>query len=111
MTRWVDSVAGKSRTERVLVRDHPTWGWFKTTYLSDRTKSQKKHERDACFFYFLRPPCPPIEPLGGLEYELGYRWPLWTRLSLFVSKKRENSQLDSYPQIVRTPSMVSLEMG
>ena len=31
MAQWVDMEAEKSRTERMSVRDHPTWGWFETT--------------------------------------------------------------------------------
>ena len=35
MARWVDIEAEKSCTERMLVRDHPTWRWFEATDLSD----------------------------------------------------------------------------
>ena len=40
MAQWVDMEAEKSRIERMMVRDHPIWGWFETdsiTDLSDRT--------------------------------------------------------------------------
>ena len=47
MVQWVDMEAEKSRTDRMLVRDHPTgWGWFEATDLSDL----------------------PIEPLVGLFF-------------------------------------------
>ena len=42
MAQWVDMEAEKSRTERMSVRDHSTWGWFETTDLSDRTQRVKK---------------------------------------------------------------------
>ena len=35
MAQWVDMEAEKSRTERMSVRDHPIWGWFGTSYLSE----------------------------------------------------------------------------
>ena len=41
MAQWVDIEAEKSRTERMSVHDHPTWGWFEATDLSDRKESQK----------------------------------------------------------------------
>ena len=37
MAQWVDMKAEKSCTERMLVHDHPTWGWLEATDLSDRT--------------------------------------------------------------------------
>ena len=49
------------------VRDHPTWGWFEATDWSERTQRVKK-AWETRGFYFLIPPCPPIEPLGGLEF-------------------------------------------
>ena len=42
MTQWVDMKAEKSRTERMSLRDHPTWGWFETTDSSDRTQKVEK---------------------------------------------------------------------
>ena len=51
MAQWVDMEAEKSRTERMLVRDHPTWGWFETTDLSDRTKRVKKAWKKRDFFF------------------------------------------------------------
>ena len=53
--------AEKSRTERMLMRDQPTWGWFEATDSSNRTQRIKEA--------FLTPPCLPIEPLGGLVLE------------------------------------------
>ena len=69
MAHWVDLEAEKSRTERLSVRDHPTAGWFETTDLSSLTQRVKKNMKETRDFYFLRPPCLPIEPLGGLEIE------------------------------------------
>ena len=42
MAQWVDMEAGKSHTERMSVRDHPTRGLFETTDLSDRTQRVKQ---------------------------------------------------------------------
>ena len=36
MAQWVDMQAEKSRTDRMSVRDHPTWGWFEINDLSER---------------------------------------------------------------------------
>ena len=51
MAQWVDMEAEKSRTQRMLVRDQPTWGWFEATDSSDRTQRVKKHKRYAWFVF------------------------------------------------------------
>ena len=42
MAQWIDMGAQKSRTERMLVRDHPNLGWFEATDLADGTQRVKK---------------------------------------------------------------------
>ena len=41
MAQWVDMEAEKSRTERMLVREHPTWGRFEATDSSNRSQNVK----------------------------------------------------------------------
>ena len=65
MAWWIGMEAEKSRTERMLMGNHPTWGWFEATDLSGRTQ-KAKNIRETRDFYFLTPQCLPIEPLAGL---------------------------------------------
>ena len=67
MAQWLDMEAEKSRTERMSVRDHPTWGWLEATDLSELTQRVKKtsETRD---FYFLMPSCLPIKGVVVVLY-------------------------------------------
>ena len=51
MAQWVDTEAEKSRTERMSVRDRPTWGWFERTDLSDPRGVSKNLERRVIFIF------------------------------------------------------------
>ena len=47
MAQWVDVEAEKSRTERMSVRDQPTWDWF----VGPHQESQKAWEKRVIFIF------------------------------------------------------------
>ena len=74
MAQWVDMKAQKSRTQRMLVREYPNWGWFAADESSDRTQGQFRRvnfdsvfERTVLLNYF--------EGLGFyFAYHISSRW-------------------------------------
>ena len=61
MAQWVDMEAEKSRTERMSLRDPLFEADLRLLICWTAPRGSKTYG-----FYFLTPPCLPIDPLGGL---------------------------------------------